>query len=274
MTFMSLFIKRGALCAFLLLALNVQVCDATPSSVTTQQHTLKKKHAQSTSKATSKTTSKTSSHKTHHTVTNTKYQAKQKLPEKKAYFSAPALPPQLSRAAIPTAIQPYQDSVCHDAKAEIGTPYIWGGTSPNGFDCSGFSQYVYKEQGIKIPRTAAEQFASLSPVQNLQPGDLVFFRLNGRNISHVGIYIGDDEFIHSPATGQSIRIDSLSSAYWKAHYAGARRALTWNNLAERVRDKAQELVGNDDGDELESAESADPDKSESAATVYPAEAKT
>lgn len=124
------------------------------------------------------------------------------------------------------ALQHDQNSVCRDAKIEIGLPYAWGGTSPNsGFDCSGFSQYVYKEEGFRIPRTAAEQFASLTPVHTLEPGDLVFFRLGSYAISHVGIYLGHGKFVHSPATGQAIRVDDLYTAYWQDHYAGARRVI-------------------------------------------------
>lgn len=132
----------------------------------------------------------------------------------------------------------YKNSVKTDATAELGKPYIWGGTSPDsGFDCSGFSQYVYKQEGIDIPRTALEQYDSLQPVAVPTPGDLVFFRLDGQTVSHVGIYLGNNYFIHSPATGQDIRIDKLNSNYWKAHYAGARRILTWGYLKDH--DKTQ-----------------------------------
>lgn len=131
----------------------------------------------------------------------------------------------------------YQDSVCSDAKAEIGKEYVWGGTSPSGFDCSGFSQYVYKQEGIEIPRTALQQYDTLTPVKYPEPGDLVFFRTHGHHVSHVGIYLGNGYFIHSPKTGENIRVDKLSAAYWKERYAGARRALTWNYVDEHFNEK-------------------------------------
>ena len=131
----------------------------------------------------------------------------------------------------------YQSSVCANAQAQIGKAYQWGVEDPEtGFDCSGLSQFVYAEEGIQIPRTAAEQYHSLQPVKNLQEGDLVFFRThnNSRKISHVGIYVGDGYFVHAPRTGETIRMSSLSDPYWKKNYAGARRVLTNNTIANTV----------------------------------------
>ena len=120
-----------------------------------------------------------------------------------------------------------QNAVCSTAKSELGRPYVWGGDTPHdGFDCSGFSQYVYGKEGVKIPRTALEQYASLTPVKHLQNGDLVFFRTFGHRVSHVGIYLGNGYFIHSPRTGERIRIDNIEDPYWRERYAGARRVLT------------------------------------------------
>ncbi len=120
-----------------------------------------------------------------------------------------------------------QSGVCSMAKSELGKPYVWGGDTPSdGFDCSGFSQYVYGKEGVDIPRTASAQYASLTPVHHLQNGDLVFFRTFGHHVSHVGIYLGNGYFIHSPRTGERIRIDSIDDPYWRERYAGARRVLT------------------------------------------------
>ena len=120
-----------------------------------------------------------------------------------------------------------QNSVCSTAKLQLGKPYAWGGDTPlDGFDCSGFSQYVYGKEGVRIPRTALEQYASLTPVKHLQDGDLVFFKTFGHRVSHVGIYLGHGYFIHSPKTGERIRIDNIDEPYWHEHYAGARRVLT------------------------------------------------
>ena len=106
----------------------------------------------------------------------------------------------------------------------MGVPYVYGGSSPSGFDCSGFVQYVYRQSGIELPRTADVQFEVGTPVsrEELQPGDLVFFAGDYVNISHVGIYLHDDEFIHASTT-YGIAIDSLNRDYRRDHYMGARR---------------------------------------------------
>ena len=107
----------------------------------------------------------------------------------------------------------------------MGVPYVYGGSSPSGFDCSGFVQYVYRQSGIELPRTADIQFEVGMPVsrEELQPGDLVFFAGDYVNISHVGIYLRDGEFIHASTT-YGIAIDSLDRDYRRAHYVGARRS--------------------------------------------------
>lgn len=112
------------------------------------------------------------------------------------------------------------------ARQFLGVPYVWGGSSPNGFDCSGFVQYVYAQKGIHLPRTADIQATAGRPVakSDLQPGDLVFFAGDYVNISHVGIYVGDGKMIHASTT-YGIAYDSLSRDYRVAHYAGACRVL-------------------------------------------------
>ncbi len=95
------------------------------------------------------------------------------------------------------------------AKNFIGVPYVWGGSTPSGFDCSGFVQYVYRHFGISLPRTTYSQIAMGRSVSraNLVPGDLVFFRSAG----HVGIYVGNETYIHAPQTGRTISIDSMAN---------------------------------------------------------------
>lgn len=113
------------------------------------------------------------------------------------------------------------------AKEYIGVPYVWGGTSPSGFDCSGLVYYVFRQHGISLNRTAATQYQHGVYVSksNLQPGDLVFFQNTYKTgISHVGIYIGDGQFIHA-SSSSGVIISALSNSYWASHYYGARRVL-------------------------------------------------
>ena len=113
------------------------------------------------------------------------------------------------------------------AKSLIGTPYHYGGQSPRtGFDCSGFVRHVYMHtRGIELPRSASNisRVGTRIRGDELQPGDLVFFSTQGYPFSHVGIYIGDAKFIHSPSTGKRVQIVDMSMRYWQAHYNGARR---------------------------------------------------
>lgn len=112
----------------------------------------------------------------------------------------------------------------------LGVPYRRGGSSEEtGFDCSGFTRHVFEHSvGLILPRRAAEQATSpqLVAVQQaeLKPGDLVFFNTLRRTFSHVGIYIGDNKFIHSPRAGGSVRVEDMRQAYWQKRYNGARRA--------------------------------------------------
>lgn len=116
------------------------------------------------------------------------------------------------------------NAIVSNARKYLGVRYVYGGTTPKGFDCSGLVQYVCKSVGIKVNRTAASQFSNGRAVNrsDLQPGDLVFFAKSKR-ISHVGIYIGGGQMIHAPHTGDVVRIASINSGYYKRTYVGARR---------------------------------------------------
>ncbi|MFQ6348878.1 C40 family peptidase [Pseudomonas sp. R11F] len=133
--------------------------------------------------------------------------------------------PSFSTSLKETAI----DDIVDRAHELLGTPYKWGGTSvQQGFDCSSFLVYLFKtEAQIQIPRTTAAMHRSPAPTikrNALKPGDAVFFKGNGRGqVSHVGLYIGEGKFIHSPRTGKNIRIDSLSNRYWNKNYTTAKR---------------------------------------------------
>ena len=111
------------------------------------------------------------------------------------------------------------------AQSRIGTPYRYGGSGPETFDCSGLVAYAYQQAGVTVPRTAAQQYALARPVPRaeLRPGDLVFFRLSGRNVSHVGIYAGDRQFVHAPQTGGLVGTASLDDEWYRERYAGAGR---------------------------------------------------
>lgn len=112
--------------------------------------------------------------------------------------------------------------IIDEAKKYIGTPYLWGGTTPAGFDCSGFTQYIFKKAGITIPRTTSTQWTGLKTVNNPNPGDLVFFETYTTGPSHVGIYLGNNKFINAASTG--VTISDMTTSYWKTRYLGARAA--------------------------------------------------
>lgn len=124
--------------------------------------------------------------------------------------SAPA--PSVSKAQL----------VIDEAKKYIGTPYVWGGSTPAGFDCSGFTQYVFGKVGISIPRTVATQWSGLTAISTPNPGDLVFFATTTSGPSHVGIYLGNNQFIHAGSNG--ITISNMTTSYWQPKYLGARTA--------------------------------------------------
>jgi len=112
--------------------------------------------------------------------------------------------------------------VVQTAYKYIGVPYVWGGESPSGFDCSGFVQWVYTQNGISITRTADTQYMEGVPVQDLEPGDLVFFTTYAPGASHVGIYLACSKFIHASSSGQ-VKISSLDDEFYKSVFIGGRR---------------------------------------------------
>lgn len=127
----------------------------------------------------------------------------------------------------PTTLRGRASELVVSAMSALGVPYRRGGNSfESGFDCSGFVRAMYEQTlGLLLPRRASEQAAATRPIDRgeLQPGDLVFFNTMRRAFSHVGIYVGDSKFIHSPKPGAAVRIEDLRTTYWNRRFDGARR---------------------------------------------------
>ncbi|MCM0045599.1 MAG: C40 family peptidase [Burkholderiaceae bacterium] len=145
-----------------------------------------------------------------------------------AHAAEPEQPAEQSR--ILARIHSFTDraaSLAVEAMSLVGIHYRRGGSSPeHGLDCSGLVRYVFRQaNGTELPRTSAEisQVGEHIDKKDLQPGDLVFFNTLKRAFSHVGIYLGDNKFIHAPSSGGAVRIESMDMSYWKARFNGARR---------------------------------------------------
>ena len=141
---------------------------------------------------------------------------------------APLPPPP---ASPPPVLGGPAEDVLFRAIGLVGTPYRWGGNTPEGgFDCSGLIGYVYRDAaGLQLPRTTREMSSLRVPQvgrEQLRSGDLVFFATNGDGqVSHAGIYVGEDRFVHAPRTGGTVRLDSLNNSYWQQRFLEARRVL-------------------------------------------------
>lgn len=148
---------------------------------------------------------------------------------------APSLAPHTPGSV--EAFSPAVPEVLFRALGLVGTPYRYGGNTPDsGFDCSGLIGYVYRDAaGIDLPRTTgALQGMAVPQVarQALQSGDLVFFATGGGGkVSHAGIYVGNGRFVHAPSSGGTVRLDSLSNSYWRSSYLNAKRVLDSRQLA-------------------------------------------
>jgi cell wall-associated NlpC family hydrolase len=131
----------------------------------------------------------------------------------------------------------------------IGVRYRWGGNTPDsGLDCSGFVRYVFQDTlGMALPRRAEEmsRVGEKVSMSDLKPGDLVFFNTMRRTFSHVGIYIGDNKFVHSPSTGSTIRVDDLDETYWEKHFTGARRIETSYQGGQDLKQRVNATLGGD-----------------------------
>jgi cell wall-associated NlpC family hydrolase len=136
------------------------------------------------------------------------------------------LAPAAARAST-DATQDYRKAAALEALSVVGVRYHYGGNSPDtGFDCSGLVTHVFdRAWGIAVPRSTEEQRNAGRAVKrkDLQPGDLVFYNTRNRPFSHVGIYLGDSNFVHAPRPGQRVRVESIDTKYWRTRFSGARR---------------------------------------------------
>jgi cell wall-associated NlpC family hydrolase len=154
---------------------------------------------------------------------------------------APQVPDQAARIPVPTSPptgtppislpDPLRSQVVFTAMQMVGVPYLWGGSTPAGFDCSGLVQYAYSNAGLRLPRTAAEQLAASTPLplDDAIAGDLLFFKDRDRT-SHVAIYLGEGRFVHAPKSDSSVSLDDLDSSYWRTHFSGAGRIIPPDGL--------------------------------------------
>jgi cell wall-associated NlpC family hydrolase len=131
--------------------------------------------------------------------------------------------PDRNRGLTPISVDSY--ALVGTALQLRGTQYRDGGSDPNGFDCSGFTQYVFAQHGLSLPRAVHDQFSSGKAVRpaEIEAGDLLFFTTTAPGASHVAIAVGGDEFVHAPSSTGVVRVERLSSRYWAPRFVGARR---------------------------------------------------
>jgi cell wall-associated NlpC family hydrolase len=135
--------------------------------------------------------------------------------------SRPTRGPDAPAAVVPAV----GAALAANALALLGRPYRYGGNGPEAFDCSGLVRYVHQRIGLDVPRTTEAQFRAARPVplEQLAAGDLLFFRIGGQGVAHVGIYAGDGRFVHAPQTGRPVESRPLADAYYRSRLLGAGR---------------------------------------------------
>ena len=140
-------------------------------------------------------------------------------------FPTPNAPPPAAEATRPAPQPPDVSGLTGTALALRGAPYKNGGSDPTGFDCSGFTQYVFWQHGILLPREVKDQYEMGREVKpdEIEPGDLIFFSTVARGASHVGIALDGGEFVHAPSSKGVVRVERLAAEYWSKRFVGARR---------------------------------------------------
>lgn len=132
-------------------------------------------------------------------------------------------PPQSQRPSK-TRVETESSPLVQIASRQLGVPYRYGGSTPQeGFDCSGLVYFAHQQLGIPVPRTSRDQYRAATPVPSggLRPGDLLFYKIDGKRISHVGIYVGNRRFLHAPKSGGEVSYGNLDDRFWIQRFAGA-----------------------------------------------------
>jgi|LakMenE18May11ns_1017448.scaffolds.fasta_scaffold9727396_2 cell wall-associated NlpC family hydrolase len=160
-------------------------------------------------------------------------------------FESESLPKSFA-STVSSAVVDKTEALINNAMQLIGVRYRWGGNTPqSGLDCSGFVRYVFNDTfGFLLPRKSAQMSKVGLQIgkEELQPGDLVFFNTMRHAFSHVGIYVGDNKFIHAPSRGKSIRVDDMTKIYWEKRYNGARRLDNSNGFDVMSEEQRQQLL--------------------------------
>jgi cell wall-associated NlpC family hydrolase len=154
--------------------------------------------------------------------------------------------PKSFASTVSTAVADKTEILINNAMQLIGVRYRWGGNTPqSGLDCSGFVRYVFNDTfGFLLPRKSAQMSKVGLEIgkEELRPGDLVFFNTMRHAFSHVGIYVGDNKFIHAPSRGKSIRVDDMTKVYWDKRYNGARRVESTTGFDVMSEEQRQQLL--------------------------------
>jgi murein DD-endopeptidase len=137
-----------------------------------------------------------------------------------------AVPPQVeTNEGIPLSRQTVGEQIAERALQQVGRPYRYGGSGPDSFDCSGLVHFTFGAAGIDTPRATSQQYrlATAVSLADIAPGDLLFFRIDNKRVSHVAIYVGDGRFVHAPQTGRSVETRNVDDEYYRSRMAGVGR---------------------------------------------------